>query len=223
MPTGPGLARFLLEAAGALGCAGDEPDHRPAPRAGARQDPAGRACSSRPSGPRWPNASCATSWRPRWRPATRSSSSRRRPVCACWSRDAGRQLAVQHGLGLNAGLREARAEALGAGVTRLAVIHGDLPELTAADVTALLDAVDGPAAGGPAVAIAPDAAGRGTNGLALSPPDVIAFHFGPDSLAAHREAALRSGARDGHRRAAGSRVRRGHARRPRGMGRQRLR
>jgi len=108
----------------------------------------------------------------------------------------GARLAVQHGLGLNAGLREARDEAIGNGVTRLAVIHGDLPELTAADVMALLDAVDGGSgAGEPAVAIGPDAAGRGTNGLALSPPDAIPFQFGPESLAAHRDAALRSGAR----------------------------
>jgi 2-phospho-L-lactate guanylyltransferase len=104
----------------------------------------------------------------------------------------GARLSVQHGLGLNAGLRQARAEAMTEGVTRLAVIHGDLPELTSEDVAALLDAVDGE---GPCVAIAPDRAERGTNGLALSPPDVIPFRFGTDSFSAHRGAAARSGAR----------------------------
>lgn len=105
---------------------------------------------------------------------------------------SGARLTVQHGLGLNAGLREARTEAMSDGVTRLAVIHGDLPELTGQDVAALLDAVVGE---GPAVAIAPDRAERGTNGLALSPPDVIPFRFGVDSFAAHRGAAAQSGAR----------------------------
>lgn len=105
---------------------------------------------------------------------------------------AGARLTVQHGLGLNSGLLEARAVAMGEGVTRLAVVHGDLPELSAEDLTALLDAVGG---GAPAVAIAPDGAETGTNGLAMSPPDVIGFQFGANSFAAHRGAAQRSGAR----------------------------
>ena len=105
---------------------------------------------------------------------------------------AGAQLAVQHGMGLNAGLAEARDESLRDGMDVLAVLHGDLPDLAPDDITALLIAVSGP---GPAVAIAPDAAARGTNGLALRPPDAIGFHFGRDSLAAHRAAAELSGAR----------------------------
>lgn len=102
----------------------------------------------------------------------------------------GATLSVQHGMGLNAGLRQARDEAIEADVTLVAVLHGDLPDLTASDVLALLTA----ARGTPVVAIAPDAASRGTNGLALSPPDGIDFAFGPDSFAAHRAAGERSGA-----------------------------
>jgi len=105
---------------------------------------------------------------------------------------SGAQLAVQHGLGLNAGLAQARDEALRDGVEVLAVLHGDLPDLAPADVTALLAAVRGP---GRAVAIAPDAAARGTNGLALAPPDAIGFQFGRDSFAAHLAAAGGSGTR----------------------------
>jgi 2-phospho-L-lactate guanylyltransferase (CobY/MobA/RfbA family) len=45
------------------------------------------------------------------------------------------------------------------------VVHGDLPELSAEDLTALLDAVGGDARR----SIAPDAAESGTNGLALPP------------------------------------------------------
>ena len=95
---------------------------------------------------------------------------------------AGARLAVQRGMGLNAGLDQARREALTDGVTTLVVLHGDLPNLGADDVLALLAAV--PPGGG--VAIAPDRAGRGTNGLALRPPGAIGFKFGVESLAAHR-------------------------------------
>jgi 2-phospho-L-lactate guanylyltransferase len=105
---------------------------------------------------------------------------------------SGARLSVQHGLGLNAGLREARSEAMAQGVTTLGIIHGDLPELTAEDVAALMDAATERV---PAVAIAPDAADQGTNGLALSPPDVIAFQFGTGSFAAHRGSATRRGTR----------------------------
>jgi len=102
---------------------------------------------------------------------------------------AGARLAVQRGMGLNAGLDQARAEALADGVETLVVLHGDLPNLAAADIDALLAAVE-PAGG---VAIAPDRAAIGTNGLALRPPEAIGFQFGPGSFAAHREAAERAG------------------------------
>jgi 2-phospho-L-lactate guanylyltransferase len=94
---------------------------------------------------------------------------------------AGARLVVQRGMGLNAGLEQARLEAIVDEVTTLVVLHGDLPNLGADDVAALLEAI--PAERG--VAIAPDRAGTGTNGLALRPPDVIGFRFGVDSLAAH--------------------------------------
>jgi 2-phospho-L-lactate guanylyltransferase len=105
--------------------------------------------------------------------------------------DAGARLSVQRGMGLNAGLAQARDEALSEGVGAVAVLHGDLPALTSADVTALLAAATGD---GALVAIAPDAADTGTNGLALAPPDVMGFHFGAGSLEAHRRAAKRAGA-----------------------------
>jgi 2-phospho-L-lactate guanylyltransferase len=101
---------------------------------------------------------------------------------------AGGRLIVQHGLGLNAGLEEARRTLAADGATVLVVLHGDLPELEADDVRALLAAV--PRRG---VAIAPDARGTGTNGMAQRPIDAIPFRFGRGSFAAHRaEAAKRS-------------------------------
>jgi 2-phospho-L-lactate/phosphoenolpyruvate guanylyltransferase len=100
---------------------------------------------------------------------------------------AGARLVVQHGLGLNDGLEQARDEAIGNRVTSLLVLHGDLPNLSTADVAALLDALPE----GEGVAIAPDRAGTGTNGLALRPPEAIGFRFGAGSLAAHRQEAER--------------------------------
>jgi 2-phospho-L-lactate guanylyltransferase len=102
---------------------------------------------------------------------------------------AGARLVHQLGMGLNAGLEQARGEALADRIDTLLVLHGDLPNLSTADITALLTAVPGP--GG--VAIAPDRAGGGTNGLALRPPDAIPFRFGIGSLAAHRAAAEAAG------------------------------
>jgi 2-phospho-L-lactate guanylyltransferase len=94
---------------------------------------------------------------------------------------AGARLAVQRGMGLNAGLEQARREALADHIDTLVVLHGDLPNLGTDDVAALRDAVPQPAG----VAIAPDRRGSGTNGLALRPPDAIAFRFGIGSFAAH--------------------------------------
>jgi 2-phospho-L-lactate guanylyltransferase len=94
---------------------------------------------------------------------------------------AGARLVVQRGLGLNAGLEQARQEAIADGVTTLVILHGDLPNLTTDDVAALFDALPG----AEGVAIAPDRAESGTNALALRPPDAIAFRFGAGSFAAH--------------------------------------
>ena len=98
---------------------------------------------------------------------------------------AGARLVAQHGMGLNAGLEEARGAALSEGVTTLVVLHGDLPNLGTGDIHALLDALPSPAG----VVIAPDRAGTGTNALAMQPVDAIGFRFGVGSHAAHRAAA----------------------------------
>jgi len=102
---------------------------------------------------------------------------------------AGARLVVQRGMGLNAGLEQARREALGDGIDSLLVLHGDLPNLGADDIAALLAAVPQPAG----VAIAPDRTGSGTNALALRPPDAIGFRFGVGSFDAHRAEAEAAG------------------------------
>jgi 2-phospho-L-lactate guanylyltransferase len=98
---------------------------------------------------------------------------------------SGARILVQQGMGLNAGLDQAREAAIAEGVQTLVVLHGDIPELDVPDVQALVAAV--PRDGG--VAIAPDRGGSGTNGLALRPPSAIPFRFGVSSFAAHRAAA----------------------------------
>lgn len=103
----------------------------------------------------------------------------------------GARLVVQRGMGLNEGLEQARFDALVEDVDTLVVLHGDLPNLRPADVETLLTAL--PGGDEPAVAIAPDRAGTGTNGLVLRPPGVIRFRFGQGSFAAHVSEVERAG------------------------------
>jgi 2-phospho-L-lactate/phosphoenolpyruvate guanylyltransferase len=104
---------------------------------------------------------------------------------------SGARLVVQRGMGLNEGLEQARFDALVEDVGTLIILHGDLPNLQASDVEVLEAAL--PGVDEPAVAIAPDRAGTGTNGLVLRPPGVIRFRFGIGSFAAHLEEVARAG------------------------------
>jgi 2-phospho-L-lactate guanylyltransferase len=96
---------------------------------------------------------------------------------------SGARLAVQRGMGLNEGLEQARFDAVADDIGTMIILHGDLPNLQAADVHALTGAL--PSDGSPGVAIAPDRAGTGTNALVLRPPGLIGFRFGPGSFARH--------------------------------------
>jgi len=104
---------------------------------------------------------------------------------------SGARLIVQRGMGLNEGLEQARFDAMVDNVDTLVVLHGDLPNVQAADVEALLAAL--PPGTEPAMAIAPDRAGTGTNGLVLRPPGLIGFRFGIGSFAAHLAEVERTG------------------------------
>jgi len=98
-------------------------------------------------------------------------------LCACvpdgWS---GRSVR-DDGSGLNQNLAAA-CNLLGG--RRIAILHGDLPFLSVADVCALLVAADC------GYAIAPDRHQTGTNGLALLSTSDFPFAFGENSFAAHR-------------------------------------
>jgi len=90
---------------------------------------------------------------------------------------------VQHVLDQGRGLN-AELDAVAASITGpVLVIHGDLPLVSADDVSALIKAAQ---AGGSA--IAPDRHGLGTNALALTArPPGFGYAFGPDSFALHRQ------------------------------------
>lgn len=105
--------------------------------------------------------------------------------------EAGAETLRQEGQGLNGALEEARRYALDRGASGILVLPADLPTLRSPDVGAVLEAV--PQDEGPAVVVAPDAAGTGTNALFVRPPDAVPFLFGPGSFERHRAAARERG------------------------------
>ena len=109
-----------------------------------------------------------------------------------WAWQSGVQPVRQIGSGLNAALDIGRAWATQRQADALMVVLGDLPLLTGDDVLALASqAADAPET--PAVTMAPDRAGQGTNILLLRPPDALTFAFGEDSLARHTALARAAG------------------------------
>ena len=104
---------------------------------------------------------------------------------------AGARTLRQRTIGLNAGVAEARDDAIAGGAEVIVVLPIDLPFVTAKAIGDVLAALGGSDA---AVVLTTDRHGTGTNALALRPPDVIHFAFGPGSRAAHRAAAERAGA-----------------------------
>jgi 2-phospho-L-lactate guanylyltransferase len=88
------------------------------------------------------------------------------------------------GQGLNQALCGAHQALLGFGFRELLILPADLPLLAAAEIDDLVEA--GRSAG---FAVAPDAAGTGTNGLYLSCPQCFEFQFGPGSRERHASAA----------------------------------
>lgn len=98
-------------------------------------------------------------------------------------------LLADPGEGLNPALAAALPAALAAGVDRLVVLAGDLPQLSAQDLSALVGLAPG------VLGLAPDRKGEGTNALSLPLPAAAGFRFqyGVDSFAAHGAEAARLG------------------------------
>jgi 2-phospho-L-lactate guanylyltransferase len=106
--------------------------------------------------------------------------------------DLGARTLRQRSDGLNAGLAEAREDVVAGGADAILVLPIDLPFVTAEAIAAVLAPID-VADAGPRVVLVTDRHGSGTNVLALRPPGIIDFCFGPDSRSAHRDAAAASG------------------------------
>jgi 2-phospho-L-lactate/phosphoenolpyruvate guanylyltransferase len=98
----------------------------------------------------------------------------------------------QRSTGLNAGLREARADVVAGGAEAILILPVDLPFVTAAAIDELVSAL---LANAPTVVLVTDRHATGTNALGLRPPDVIDVAFGPGSRAAHRALAEAAGVR----------------------------
>lgn len=91
--------------------------------------------------------------------------------------------------GLNAVIRQASARLLADDDEPLLVLHGDLPLLTGADISAVLRCQRQLAG----LVIGCDLAGAGTNLLAFTRSSVPQFCFGIDSCAGHLASARRAG------------------------------
>jgi 2-phospho-L-lactate guanylyltransferase len=83
--------------------------------------------------------------------------------------------------GLNHALHRARRAVYDAGAEMMLVVPCDLPLLTAQDLRCLAAA-----ASADVIALAPDRAKRGTNGICLPSSTAFEFAFGEDSWARHR-------------------------------------
>jgi len=98
--------------------------------------------------------------------------------------------------GLNEGLDEARL-AVRPEATAILVLPADLPAVAAAAINELAEAATRALKTDPdrpIVVLVSDRHGTGTNGLLIAPPDAIPFCFGPESRAAHSDAAKAAGA-----------------------------
>jgi 2-phospho-L-lactate guanylyltransferase len=93
------------------------------------------------------------------------------------------------GTGLNGALASAAAQLRGHAETML-ILPADIPLITSADVTRLVELGESNR-----MVIVADALRSGTNALLVSPPTLLAPRFGPGSFSAHLRAALEADVR----------------------------
>ena len=86
--------------------------------------------------------------------------------------------------GLNDALAQARSAVEALGASRMLVVSADLPLLDADDLRACAQAAG---TTGTTIALAPDRAREGTNGMCLPASCAFDFSFGPNSFATHLE------------------------------------
>lgn len=105
------------------------------------------------------------------------------------AKEAGAWGVIESEPGLNQALAQGARWAIAQGARAILILPNDLPFLSAADLLAIVAAGRRP----PAVVVAPCHRRTGTNALLVSPPNLIDFHFGPDSFQQHLAAARRRG------------------------------
>jgi 2-phospho-L-lactate guanylyltransferase len=92
---------------------------------------------------------------------------------------------------LNTALKRATVIAQVYATRGVLILPADLPLVTRDDLLALIERAGEP----PAVVIAPDRHGTGTNALLISPAGLIEYDFGENSFQRHCQRALEAGAR----------------------------
>lgn len=114
----------------------------------------------------------------------------RDPEASAIGRAAGAEVLVEaDNRGHTAAVARAQGQALARGARVFVTVPGDVPCVRPAEVRALIAA----AAVAPAAAFAPSRSGRGTNGVALAPADVMPLTFGEPSFDNHLAAARARG------------------------------
>ncbi|QIB35352.1 2-phospho-L-lactate guanylyltransferase [Ancylobacter pratisalsi] len=104
------------------------------------------------------------------------------PEAGLLAREHGAQLIFERDvLGLNTAVAEAAGRLAAQRVGGMLVVPGDVPMATPVEISALVSSHPP----GVAVSLVPAHDGQGTNALLVSPPDVMAFSYGPLSCALH--------------------------------------
>jgi 2-phospho-L-lactate guanylyltransferase len=107
------------------------------------------------------------------------------PEVRAVAREAGAEALMEaENRGHTAAVALAQAEAARRGVRIFLTVPGDVPCATPEEVAALAAAAGGPAPA-PVAAFVPSRSGRGTNGVALSPPGAMPLTFGEPSFDHH--------------------------------------
>ncbi len=107
------------------------------------------------------------------------------PEAQALALERGATLLPERAGGLNAALEGARAALIAAGTPAMLIVPGDVPLITPHDLRSMVELL----ASGADVVMAPDAAGRGTNALALRLPGALPLQFGIESAPLHRRSA----------------------------------
>jgi 2-phospho-L-lactate guanylyltransferase len=102
-------------------------------------------------------------------------------VIACARQFRVEIIAEERSAGHTAAVSHAQAVALATGADCFLTIPGDVPDVTAAELRALVDA----ARADRAVVLVPSLSGLGTNGVLLRPPDAMTLKFGEPSFENH--------------------------------------